>query len=468
MNYPSLAKYTALFSSHSVDENPGEHLHDFIVAHPLVRFIRLQWQDHSGIVRARIIMPKRLLALTKALKPVHTPPIAFHCIVDNNLVPGLDPTGSHYLIPDWASLRLTPAQPHYATVMCGVIGNTPSRLLPNLDLCPRLALANVMKTAAERFGIEFKVGFEVEFEVLRRVSSTSSTIDGDGHDLMPAAEGLGRYAIDGLRDPIFSYIEEVIIELLDHGVDIEAVQTEGRRGQYELSLGPRSPLEAVDELVLVHDTLKTMIGRHGLVVTMAPKPFAARRQATGQHTHISISDVTYEREFLAGILHRLPSLCATCMPYDLSYERAKPYLGGNRVAWGTENREVPIRKIRPGHWEVRCVDATANMYLALAATLGSGLLGIEQQQRLTWPDTAMPVRHCMETDCPETKATAPDSELPSTLEEALQKLELTSSELGKMMNSEILQHYLFVKKFEAAQNARKDPQQVRNLLSALF
>ncbi|KAJ5835716.1 protein fluG [Penicillium robsamsonii] len=110
------------------------------------------------------------------------------------------------------------------------------------------------------------------------------------------------------------------------------MQTEGRRGKYELSLSPGAPLDAVDKLILVHDTLKRELEKHDLVVTMAPRPVAQRRQATGQHTHISISNTELSSNFLAGILGQFPGICAVCMPFDISYERVRPYLGGEIVA----------------------------------------------------------------------------------------------------------------------------------------
>lgn len=52
--------------------------------------------------------------------------------------------------------------------------------------------------------------------------------------------------------------------------------------------------------------------------------------------------------------------------------------GGTWVAWGMQNREVPLRKSAPLRWELRSIDGTANMYLALTAVLAAGLSGVEQ------------------------------------------------------------------------------------------
>ncbi|KAJ5816771.1 protein fluG [Penicillium robsamsonii] len=478
MELPHLGQFTPLFTSQGVESNSESALQDFLAQHPTLRFIRLQWQDYSGILRSRMVVPKQLLQMTVAQKPIHAPPIAFHCVADNTLISGLDPTGNHFLVPDWSSLQILSASPHNAMVMCGVLASTPADPIPNHDLCPRRALASIIRRAKEDFDLDFLVGFEVEFELMEPTSELGD--DGDGYTLAPACNGLGRYAVDGLRHRHFDLIEAAIHQLLDSGVDIQAFQTEGRRGQYELSLAPRTPLEAVDELILVHDTLKTIMARHGLIATMSPKPVAGRRQASGQHTHISISRPEVQDQFLAGILHRLPALCATCMPYDLSYERVQPYLGGDHVAWGSDNREVPIRKIRPGHWEIRCVDSTANMYLMLATTLGAGLLGVSNQMALSWPDTAIPQTICRDNHVNGTngmngtngtngthhvsKAVA----LPRNLDSSLDLLEKEAGELGKMMNSTILGHFLRIKRFEMESLGQKSQADVRRLLTELF
>jgi glutamine synthetase len=36
-----------------------------------------------------------------------------------------------------------------------------------------------------------------------------------------------------------------------------------------------------------------------------------------------------------------------------------------------------VRKIGPGHWEFKSVDGVANPYLAVAALLAGGLIGLE-------------------------------------------------------------------------------------------
>jgi glutamine synthetase len=155
----------------------------------------------------------------------------------------------------------------------------------------------------------------------------------------------------------------------------------------------------------------------------------------------------------------------------------QPYLGGDQVAWGSHNREVPIRKIRPGHWEIRCVDATANMYLMLAATLAAGLLGVSHQMPLSWRDTAIPQTLCRDDHPNGTNGTNGTNgshhaskavALPKDLSSALDLLEKEAGELGTMIDSSILDHFLRIKRFELACLERKSEADVRRLLAELF
>nr|QEQ42966.1 FluG [Purpureocillium lavendulum] len=423
---------------------------EFLENNPRVQFIRFQWQDYSGVLRARVVTLQHAFAVIAGKRYVHVAPLAFNCLVDNSALPDITARGIHLLVADWSSLRTRQhLDPLYASVMCSVVDQTPRKPGPNASFCPRRGLAEVVRKATEALRVDFLVGFEVEFEIMK------ATANGE---YVPCSVGLGNFAVSGLRDPSYVYVEEAVQTLLEAGVKIEAFQSEGRRGQYEIALGPLPPVQAVDQLVLVHDTIKHVFARQGLVATMSPRPVALRRQSTGQHTHISISPPGKEELFLAGILRRLPQLCAFCLPYDISYERIQPCFAGTVVAWGTENPWVPVRKIHAGHWELRCVDATANMYLALAAILSAGMLGCFNEEALQWQDTSFDAQAIPSSGMP----------MPRTLQNALALLEENSHELESMMCTQVITHYLRVKKAEASRFHEMGPQDARNLLVDLF
>lgn len=78
------------------------------------------------------------------------------------------------------------------------------------------------------------------------------------------------------------------------------------------------------------------------------------------------------------------------MPLPASYQRVAEgiFAGGTYVAWGTDDREVPVRlanATEPAsrNFEMRMLDGTANPYFALSAILGAGLSGIEGAAKMT-------------------------------------------------------------------------------------
>lgn len=79
-------------------------------------------------------------------------------------------------------------------------------------MCPRHALANVIRNASDKFDISFLLGFEVEFGIMQRSA--------DGK-LVPLSTGYGRCAASGLRDPGFKMVEEAVQILLEAGVSME-------------------------------------------------------------------------------------------------------------------------------------------------------------------------------------------------------------------------------------------------------
>ncbi|KAJ5835715.1 protein fluG [Penicillium robsamsonii] len=99
--------------------------------------------------------------------------------------------------------------------MCGVLATGPAQP-PGLGICPRRALAIIVRHATKNFGLHFQVGFEVEFEVFRSPQADPSRSE----TLVPASTSLGLFAVDGLRASIAPLIEEAVHHLLDIGVGI--------------------------------------------------------------------------------------------------------------------------------------------------------------------------------------------------------------------------------------------------------
>ncbi len=432
------------------DTNQAQILREFRDAIPDITLLRFQWQDHSGVVRACVYLLETAIARVAEGARLKAAATALHITADSQIHPETPHDGIHWLLPDWSSLRPS-ANPQQAIVMCALEYTRIGRPVTD-ELCPRQALQRMLGQARDAYDLDFLVGFEVEFLIVKRDAETKK--------LAPHSRGLGHFAVSGLRDDSFQQVAECIHILRDQGVLFDDFHTEGCRGQYEIALSPLPPMQAIDQLVLVHDTLKNVFSRHGCTVTMSPKPVASDWDVNGQHMHVSLEPARPEIEehFLAGILGRLPSLCAFWLPQDMSYERMRPYLAGDAVCWGTQCRLAPIRKIKSSHWEFRCIDATANMYAGLAALLAAGLLGIEGKEPLTWPDLG-----ALESE-PKVLGDA----LPRSLDASLHHLDFNSSGLDTMLGRVMVDHYLQMKRYENTRIKEMDLEVVRELFAEIF
>jgi glutamine synthetase len=358
-----------------MSQNPSylSFLDSFLFRHPSIRYIRYQWVDYAGILRVRILTVSYCRRLAETSSPLPMSPVALTSTTINEWMPDLVATGVDHIHADYSSLRPCLYVPRHASVMCFVsegIGNV------GFGRCPRTLLYTALSTAATR-EVEINVGFEVEFRCLNL----------DGTDVEECMAGFSTAA--GLRNRCFSIIEEVVEPLEESGIEVLQFHTESCQGLFEISTGPLPVVEAIDTLIYTRETIKMLFSKNNIIATMHPSP-RPDHHGTAAQFHLSISPKTEATTdpFLAGILNHLPALCAFSLPLEESYKRVNDFgsEAGAYVAWGTQNRDVPIRQIRPGHWEVRCCDGTANMYLVMAGFIAAGLEGLKEGRELVWKD----------------------------------------------------------------------------------
>lgn len=156
-------------------------------------------------------------------------------------------------------------------------------------------------------------------------------------------------------------------------------------------------MEAVDTLIQARQCIQQTAASHGLRATCHPQPFPG--VGSGAHAHISFNrdkaneppgqDLnSVQMSFMAAVIEHLPALCAITMPQAESYGRVADdsWTGGTWIGWGTENREVPLRKSDTFRWEIKCLDGFANMYLAFVAIMSAGLKGVQERKEMTMKD----------------------------------------------------------------------------------
>ncbi|KAF7796369.1 hypothetical protein EIP86_007546 [Pleurotus ostreatoroseus] len=426
-----------------------------------VRWIRVVWLDYTNVPRFRILSRVFFTRLLKSTRPgIPVAKVTFG-LVHLNLTEGLTSAGEYLYVFDTNSFRILP----YATGHASIMGffqlkvPPPTLGLNPISLCPRGMLQRIVKDARDRAGVLFLVGFESEFVLLK---STDPIVTINNADYSTSAKLPGG-AIESV------VLEEISESLLSAGVEVQQYHGEGGRGQYEVVTGPLAPLEAADALVYTRETIYNIANKHGLRATFAPK-LSSRYGGNGSHTHISVhnaaassanggslrSDVARaptlaptERSFLQGLLTHLPALCAITLPTPHSYNRVHDgvWAGGTYAVWGTDNREAAVRLAGSRglhHFEVRCVDATANPYLVLAGLLVAGAQGILDRSELRTGDCGKAVVLMEDTER-IALGVETASRLPRSVEEA-RKCLLADLVLKETLGDEFMDAYLKVNK----------------------
>lgn len=344
----------------------------FFTKHPSVQYVRLQWVDYSGILHARVVPKSRCYNIWQGGTKQY---LAQNClIVPISISPECNPDGPQRweLAPDWDSLRPCGFAEQHATVMCYL-----NHLIPKQEFarakCPRYLLDNVLDMYEG--GPRILIGFEVEFVLL----------DKDLNLNVPLDRPTGYSPMSGLRGDRLTLLEDVCRALEKSQIQIHDFHSEVDL-QIEITLTPDEPKQAIDKLLHTQETIRSIAVTHGLKASMTPRPILNGPQ-NGSHMHLSLYPLPDTADsFIAGILGNIKALCAFGMPNYDSYVRVTDDGAGCFIGWGTENRDLPIRKVAANRWEFRFCDATANLYLFVACLLSAGLDGMKRELELTWKD----------------------------------------------------------------------------------
>ncbi|MFD9960855.1 glutamine synthetase [Amycolatopsis sp. NPDC058986] len=345
--------------------------------------VHVAWADNNGIPRSRIVP---ITGLADA---------ATHGVGTTSLFAVFDshdaityghrglatPSGDIRLVPVIERLRRLAGQPALAWA--------PGRQLAAdgspWPYCQRAVLERQV-AEADRRGLEFRAGYELEFAVAP--AGSADIVSAPGHP----GPAYSPHALIGLDD----FVAGLLHDFDANGLRIGQLHAEYGLAQLELSLGVTDPVSAADDQLLARQTIHAAAHAHGLVVSFAPMigPGAA---GNGWHLHTSVrrkgrnllagEDVPGEdgAAYLGGLLRDLPALTAITAPSVPSTMRLRPgFFAGAYAFWGVENREAPLRYV-PGssllgadhaNVELKTSDASANPYLALAVVLAAGMAGI--------------------------------------------------------------------------------------------
>jgi glutamine synthetase len=401
-----------------------------------VRALAMTMVDNGGITRVKAIPISRLERV--AVNGVGMAEIWAAAGMDDHfavVAPYDTPSGDMRLIPDLGAARVLAAAPGWAWAPVDQY----TQELEVVPACQRSVLKRVIEAAAGR-GLELKATFETEMTLLHPDGRPAH--DGPGYSTRALA-GLEQFSVS------------LVTALEAQGVEVEQFHPEYSPGQFEVSVAPRDPLAAADELILVRTTARQVARNHGLDVSFAPVVFPDA-VGNGCHLHLSLwrggENLMQGGEHpggltddgaaaVAGILRALPELLAVLVPGVPGYQRLQPHhWAGAYTCWGIENREAALRFIpgtiasrsRSANLEVKVGDGGGNAYLATAVLIAAALDGIEHGLAAPPPVQADPG-----SMSDEERAAQGITRLPTSLAEAtelFERSELAHCTLGPALH----------------------------------
>jgi glutamine synthetase len=314
--------------------------------------------------------------------------------------------------------------------------------------CSRAFLRRIVQRLADR-GWTARAAIEIEWGVGQPGTD----------DFVPACSGPG-YGMTSIVE-LSDYSRDLLSALAEQGITVDQLHPEYAPGQFELSIAATDPMAAADLNVLARQTIRAVGLRHDIATSFAPV-VAAGGVGNGAHLHFSLWDgdrnlfgggLTAEGErFLAGILEHMPALVGITAPSVASYLRMAPSRwAGVYRCWGVENREAAMRFI-PGsagpasaNVELKCIDPSANPYLAIGSVLALGLAS--ETAKLPAPVSGDPV-HSRESE-----------RLPESLPAALRHL-TDNAILREAMGGRLFEAFLAVRAAEQASFGELPPEEI--------
>jgi glutamine synthetase len=358
----------------------------------------LPWVDTSGITRVKSVPLAKLPAA--AQWGVGMSPVFDGFLVDDSIVAGThagSAIGDLRLHPDLSRLTVLAGQPGWAWAP---VDRYTQDGTPHVQ-CSRSLLRRLVGEYADE-GLTVRAAFEIEWVLGGTDLARGSDPDAFVPALSGPAYGMTRHI------EVSDYARELLDALADQGVEVEQFHPEYAAGQLEVSVSAEDPVAAADTALLVRHTIGAVSTAHHLRASFSPK-VTPDGVGNGAHVHLSLwrgtenlmgggpgtFGLTRDGEaFIGGLLQHLPGLLAVGAPSVASYLRLVPsHWAGAFAVWGLENREAALRFITgprgagraAANVEVKCFDAAANPYLAMAGLLAAGRAGLRSGATLPEP-----------------------------------------------------------------------------------
>ena len=351
--------------------------------------------------------------------------------------------------PDVSTARVVPwaAEPVAVVIHdCHEFDGSP------VELSPRGVLRRVV-ALYEREGWKPVVAPELEFYLVARQQNPHEPLQPPlGRTGKPEA-GRQSYSIDAVNDfdPFFMELSQFCQV---HRLGVETLIHEAGAGQMEINFSHGDPMDLADRVFLFKRAVRETALRHGIFATFMAKPME-QEPGSAMHIHQSIVDEATGRnlfshpdgsattrftQYIAGLQKYVPLVMPMLAPYVNSYRRLSRFMSAPiNLQWGLDNRTCGIRVPKSGpesrRIENRVPGVDVNPYLAMAATLACGWLGMTEGLQ---PSDPM-----------DRSAWTLDYELPRHLEDAIVRMR-RSDAMHEVLGPLFVEAFCAVKELEFA------------------
>lgn len=327
-----------------------------------------------------------------------------------------------------------------------------------LGIAPRNVLARVLDQY-DALGLRAVVAPELEFYLAKPNVDPNEPIE----------PPLGRTGRKGASRQVFSMsavdeygaVIDTIYDFADaQGLQIDTVIQEGGAGQIEINLQHGDPMALADQVFYFKRSIREAALKNGVFATFMAKPIRDE-PGSAMHLHQSIVDKSTGENifsnadgseadeflhFIGGSQTYLMQSVPLLAPYVNSYRRitVDGQSAPANLEWAADNRTTGLRIPHSGpearRVENRVIGMDCNPYLAIAASLAAGLLGM--QKKIT-------PRPAAQAEVWET-----DDNLPGSLNAALDIFE-EASDVWDVLGHEFCQLFLDIKRAENEEYQRE-------------
>lgn len=355
--------------------------------------------DINGVVRGKVWPADKFIASANTMS-LRLPSSVFSVTitgeyadtdVDDFLFRDPDVT----LKPDLRSICVAPG---FRTPTAFVVADAVHRDGTPFEIAPRHVLQRVLDRFAA-LGWTMIVAPELEFYLTEVNSDPDLPIQPPRGRSGRAESSPQPYGLESVTE-----YEDIIEEIYDNSevadLQLDTMIHEGGTAQLEINFNHGEPIALCDQVTIFKRIVRQVALKHGVYATFMAKPMESQ-PGSAMHLHVSAQDAdgrnlfsdgsgdgagfTPEfRWFVGGLQRFLPQIAPLFAPNVNSFRRMRPaHSAPINVQWGLDNRScglrVPVSSPRSTRIENRLPGADANPYIAIAATLAAGYLGLQHQ-----------------------------------------------------------------------------------------